>query len=71
MNPAYRNVVAALVLIFVASCSLIVVVAVAAVVDLCKFVVADERGADVFASNLRFHPEIILNRVNLVIFSDK
>lgn len=55
MDPAFRNAaVASLVLIFVASCSS---TAVAVAVDLCRFVVADERDADVFASNPQFRPE--------------
>lgn len=58
MDPAFRNAVASLVLISVASCSSIVFAAVAAAaVDYYKFVDADERDVDVFASNPRFHPE--------------
>lgn len=40
-------------LTFAASCSSIA----AATVGLCTFAVSDELNADVFASNLRFHPE--------------
>jgi hypothetical protein len=47
-----RSATACLVLTFVVSCSSIAV----ATVDQCSFVDVDGRGADVFASNLRFHP---------------
>jgi hypothetical protein len=58
MDLAFRNAAASLVPISVVSYNLIAVAAAdAAAVDLCNFVVEDELDADVFASNLRFHPE--------------
>lgn len=56
--------VAFLVLICVVSCSLFVV-AVVALVDLRNFVVVDELNADVFASNLRFHPRKFIFKLKL------
>lgn len=55
-DPAFRNaaaVAASPELIFAASYSSIA----AATVGLCMFAVSDELNADVFASDLRFHPE--------------